>query len=260
MRILVDSLIEGARRAHGTVVIIDVFRAFTTEAVAFRRGAKKIILVGSPEEALRLRNEGIADLCVGEVQRHPSTRIRLQQLPLRDVAGRLGEQGHRALHHGGHRGCEHAAVNADAIYVGSLVIARSTVEAILRDSPDLVTIVAMGDGGKVRTDEDEQCALYMRNLLEGRRPDPDAVRSLVMACDQAAKYDDPARPHFRPEDREAALMNRQHPVRHQGIPRGRDVGVAAGRCTVLRTSAFPNTVIPAQAGIHPPLPSWQRPG
>ena len=68
MRILVDSLIEGARRAHGTVVIIDVFRAFTTEAVAFQRGAKKIILVGSPEEALRLRNEGIADLCVGEVR------------------------------------------------------------------------------------------------------------------------------------------------------------------------------------------------
>ena len=68
MRILIDSLIEGARRAHGTVVIIDVFRAFTTEAVAFQRGAKKIILVGSPEEALRLRSEGIADLCVGEVR------------------------------------------------------------------------------------------------------------------------------------------------------------------------------------------------
>ena len=58
----------------------------------------------------------------------------------------------------------------------------------------------------MRTDEDEQCALYMRNLLEGRRPHPDAVRSLVMACDQAAKYDDPAMPHFRPEDREAALQ------------------------------------------------------
>ena len=29
-------------------------------------------------------------------------------------------------------------------------------------------------------------------------PDPDAVRSLVMACDQAAKYDDPAKPHFPP--------------------------------------------------------------
>ena len=31
------------------------------------------------------------------------------------------------------------------------------------------------------------------------------MRSLVTACDQAAKYDDPAKPHFRPEDREAAL-------------------------------------------------------
>ncbi|MCY4528643.1 MAG: hypothetical protein OXD46_06395 [Chloroflexi bacterium] len=97
-------------------------------------------------------------------------------------------------------------VNADDIYVGSLVIARATMEAVRRDAPELVTIVAMGDGGKVRTDEDEQCALYMRNLLEGRNPDPDAVRSLVMACDQAAKYDDPAKPHFRREDRETALQ------------------------------------------------------
>lgn len=204
MRILVDSLIEGARRARGTVVIIDVFRAFTTEAVAFQRGAKKIILVSSPEEALRLRIDGIADLCVGEVRGmrppdfdHNNSPYEMSQADLdgkviahSTMAGTVGVN---------------TAVNADALFAASLVIARSTVEAILCDSPELVTIVAMGDGGKVRTDEDEQCALYMRNLLEGRRPDPNAVRSLVMACDQAAKYDDPAMPHFRPEDREAAL-------------------------------------------------------
>ncbi len=205
MRIIVDSLIEGARRARGTVVIIDVFRAFTVESVAFRRGAKKIILVDSSEEALRLRDKGIADLCVGEEQgmRPPdfdfnNSPHEMSQADLEDktiahstMAGTVGV---------------HAAANADEVYVGSLVIARSTVESILRDSPDLVTIVAMGDGGKVRTDEDEQCALYMRNLLEGRRPDTEAVRSLIMACDQAAKYDDPAKPHFRPEDREVALQ------------------------------------------------------
>ena len=100
MRILVDSLIEGAQRAHGTVVIIDVFRAFTTEAVAFQRGAKKIILVGSPEEALRLRNDGIADLCVGEVRGMRPARIRLQQLAVRDVAGRPRRRGHSSFHHG----------------------------------------------------------------------------------------------------------------------------------------------------------------
>lgn len=204
MRIIVDSLIEGAQRARGTVVIIDVFRAFTTEAVAFQQGAKKIILVGSPDEALRLRDEGFADLCVGEVRGKRPPGFDFNNSPFEmsqaDIEGKVLVHSTMA----GTVGVT-SAVNADEIYVGSLVIARPTMEAIRRESPDLVTIVAMGDGGKIRTDEDEQCALYMRNLMEGRSPDPEAVRSLVMACDQAAKYDDPSKPHFRPEDREAAL-------------------------------------------------------
>lgn len=36
-----SSLMEGARAAKGTVLIIDVFRGFTTAAVAFSRGARE---------------------------------------------------------------------------------------------------------------------------------------------------------------------------------------------------------------------------
>lgn len=35
MQIVIDSLLEGAKSATGTVIIIDVYRAFTTAAVAF---------------------------------------------------------------------------------------------------------------------------------------------------------------------------------------------------------------------------------
>ena len=55
MDIAIGSLIEGARQATGAVAIIDVFRAFTTAAVAFANGAARIIMVGSVEEALALR-------------------------------------------------------------------------------------------------------------------------------------------------------------------------------------------------------------
>ena len=231
MRILVDSLIEGARRARGTVVVIDVFRAFTTEAVAFQRGAKKIILVGSPEEALRLKEDGFADLCVGEVQGKRPPGFDYNNSPYEmsqaDLEGKVIAHSTMA----GTVGVT-TAVNADEVYVGSLVIARSTVEAILRDAPGLVTIVAMGDGGKVRTDEDEQCALYMRNLLEGRHPDPEAVRSLVMACDQAAKFDDPSKPHFLPEDRETALQIDSVPF---AIKVSREDGMLVSRPVVVRS-------------------------
>lgn len=42
MEIKVESLSEGAspQKARGTVVIVDVFRAFTTAAVAFARGGQ----------------------------------------------------------------------------------------------------------------------------------------------------------------------------------------------------------------------------
>ena len=231
MRVLVDSLIEGARRARGTVVIIDVFRAFTTEAVAFQRGAKKIILVGSPEEALRLRSDGIADLCVGEVHGKRPSGFDFNNSPYEMSQANLDG---KVIAHSTMAGTVGVttASNADEIYVGSLVIARSTVDAILRDDPDLVTIVAMGDGGKVRTDEDEQCALYMRNLLDGRNPDPEAVRSLVMACDQAAKFDDPATPHFLPEDRDTALQINSVPF---AIKVSREDGMLVSRPVVVRS-------------------------
>ena len=63
----------------------------------------------------------------------------------------------------------------------------------------------MGWAGRERTDEDEQCAFYLRNLLQGREPNPLAVRSLVMAGLESQKFGDPNQPHFYAEDRDLAL-------------------------------------------------------
>jgi 2-phosphosulfolactate phosphatase len=67
MKIRITSLLQGAQKAQGTTIIIDVFRAFTTAAVAFDRGAAKIILVAEVEEALDIRRQNLGDLCIGEV-------------------------------------------------------------------------------------------------------------------------------------------------------------------------------------------------
>jgi len=42
MKISIHSLLEGATHATGTVAVIDVFRAFTSAAVALANGASKI--------------------------------------------------------------------------------------------------------------------------------------------------------------------------------------------------------------------------
>src|SRR5262249_17806951 len=67
MEIRIESLREGASRAIGAGAIIDGFRAFTTAAVAFARGATRIIMVSDVEQALSLRQRGAGEICMGEV-------------------------------------------------------------------------------------------------------------------------------------------------------------------------------------------------
>jgi 2-phosphosulfolactate phosphatase len=77
-----------------------------------------------------------------------------------------------------------------------------------------------------RSDEDEQCALYLRNRLQGRYPDPDAVRQLVLAGQEALKYDDPALPHYHPQDRDMALQIDQYDF---ALRVGREDGLLVAR-------------------------------
>jgi len=205
MKIRVDSLIEGAKRARGTVIIIDVYRAFTTASVAFERGISKMLFVATIEEALEAKESGLADYCVGEVDGIPPQGFDFGNSPYElsqaDLAGKVIV--HRTS--AGTVGVT-AAAGAEHIYGAALVNARATVNHVLASNPSVVTIVAMGLNGTTRTDEDEQCALYMRNLLLGRSPETEHVRGLVKAGKETDKFLDPAKPHFHPEDVECALQ------------------------------------------------------
>ncbi len=210
MEIRLSSLVEGAKKAQGTAIIVDVFRAFTTAAIAFDRGVKSIILVAEVEEALELRNRGVGDLIMGEVDGKRPDGFDYGNSPHEisqaEVDGKTIVQSTRA----GTVGVA-ASTNADAIYLGSLVVAAATAEAVRRDDPGVVSIVAMGDRGAYRSDEDEQCALYLRNILEGRQPDPAAVRSLIMDSGQTQKFFDESQPQFHPKDVELALQINRFP-------------------------------------------------
>lgn len=209
MEIRLASLLDGARSAEGVVIIIDVFRAYTTAAVALSRGVEKIVLVAEVEEAISLREQGVGDLCVGEVggmrpegfdfNNSPSALSRA------DIAGKTIIQSTRA----GTVGMV-AATGAEKLYGGSFAVASATVQAVRRQRPELLTIVAMGSEGRIRVDEDEQCALFLKNLFQGRRADHNAVKTLVLAGEESQKYDDPTKPHFPPQDREMALAIDSH--------------------------------------------------
>ena len=205
MKISLHSLLEGARRAVGTVAVIDVFRAFTTAAVTFANGASRIIMVGSVEEALALREGGIGQVCIGEVHGRAPEQFDFGNSPFEvcdvDFGGKTIIQRTSA----GTQGIIAAAGLAECLYASSLVTAEATVRAILAEGIDRISLVAMGDNGRKRTDEDELCAIHLRNRLEGRPSDPEAVRRLILAGGEVARFHDPARPHLHPEDVEIAL-------------------------------------------------------
>ena len=205
MEIRMGSLVRDAREATGTAVIIDVFRAFTTAAIAFDRGATQITLVAEAGDALELHRSGVGDLLMGEVDGKRPEGFDFGNSPYEisqaDVAGKSLVQSTRA----GTVGVA-AAENADKIYLGSFVVAQATVNAIMRRRPEVVSIIAMGDQGRVRSDEDEQCGIYLRNIMEGRQPDLAAVRSLIMTGGATQKFFDDGQPQFHPEDVALALQ------------------------------------------------------
>ena len=209
MEIKLGSLVRDAQEALGIVIVIDVFRAFTTAAIAFENGAKDITLVAEVEEALELRQRGIGDVLMGEVDGTRPEGFDYGNSPFEligeDLKGKTIIQSTRA----GTVGVTNAS-EADLIYGGSLAVASATVRALMAHEPSKITLVAMGSEGVDRADEDEQCALYLRNLIQGRRPDSEAVRSLIMMGQESQKYDDPQTPQWPSEDREMALNIDSH--------------------------------------------------
>lgn len=168
-----------ARDATGTAVIIDVFRAFTTAAVALGNGAGKIVMVDDLDEARRLREEGVGSRCLGERGGIAPEGFDFGNSPheIRDICFD-GETLIQTTTNGT-RGI-HAAARAERVYAGAFVTAAATARVIRSGPAQPVSLIAMGDGGRRRTDEDEMCALYLRALLCGRQPDREALRALIL--------------------------------------------------------------------------------
>ena len=159
-------LIEGAKQARGLTVIIDVFRAFSLECYLYDMGVKEIRPVGTIEEAFRRREDLTDAVLVGE--RHgkkcegfdygnsPSS---IQVESVRD----------KIIIHTTSAGTQ-GIVNANGaseIITGSLVNAKAVAEYIMRQQPQTVSLVCMGNGGIRPAAEDELCAEYIKSILEG---------------------------------------------------------------------------------------------
>jgi len=207
MKIQLLSLREGAEKATGTVVIIDVFRAFTVQAVAFSHGVEKILLTDEVAQAIEWREAGLGDFVMGEDRGIKPDAFDFHNRPRPFLAREQSWQGKTLIHRSssGTRGVCWASPTADRIYAASLWAAEATVQTILRENPAVVSIVAMGLGGAARADEDELCAYYLRSRLEGRQPDIEAVKSVIRSGNTYHCYENTVDEDY-PGDAEIALQ------------------------------------------------------
>jgi 2-phosphosulfolactate phosphatase len=171
MDIRILEMLDGARQATGLAVIIDVFRAFSTACYVVARGASCIIPVASLEDAYRLKREHPDWVLIGERGGVVQPGFDFGNSPYQALQADL--EGRTVVHttSAGTQGLVAAAARSDDILTGSFVNARAIVNYIRRAQPAVVSLVAMGWGGKEPADEDRLCAAYIRNELVGEPND-----------------------------------------------------------------------------------------
>lgn len=196
--------LETCSQATGTVVVIDVLRAFTTAAFAFDAGAEAITLVGGVEEAFALREAHPDWLIVGEEGGLPIEGFDFGNSPAaflsEDMTGRRLVQRTSSGTQGVVR-----SKRAENRLTASLCCARATAACLGRLQPDDVTMVITGSHSEGLGDEDQACADYLEALIRGRPVDLEGIRKRVRGARAARKFTDPEQGAFLPEDLECAL-------------------------------------------------------
>jgi 2-phosphosulfolactate phosphatase len=190
--------------ASGTVVVIDVLRAFTTAAYAFAAGALDITMVANVEEAFAIRERNPGWLIMGEVDGWPVEGFDFGNSPSifleRGVAGRHLVQRTSSGTQGVVRSRQ-----ATNLLAASLCCGTATVEYIRRQAPVTVSLVITGSHAGSPGDEDVACADYLEALLRGSQPDTADIVRRVRHSWAARKFDDPCSAEFPPTDLDCAV-------------------------------------------------------
>ncbi|MFG2958247.1 2-phosphosulfolactate phosphatase [Streptomyces sp. NPDC048291] len=152
--------VPGLSATPEVAVVVDVMRAFTVAAWAFRKGAERIVFAETLDEAreLKARHPGWLAFQDGPVVPGFDLANSPARLRALDVAGRTVVQKTTA-------GTTEALAVAGArlLLCASFVVAGATAAVLRRERPAAVTFVVTGDGG--RAEEDLACAEYIAALV-----------------------------------------------------------------------------------------------
>lgn len=188
MKIEILELIDGAKKAKGLTVIIDVFRAMTVEAYLINNGAKDLIPIGNISDAYKYKELNPNTVLIGERGGAICPGFDYGNSPssIKDV----DFTGKTVVHttSAGTQGIANA-INADKIITGSIVNARAIADYIKNSGFVDVSLVCMGLEGKESTEEDLLCAKYIKSLVDGSKVDFEKEVEIIKNTSGAKFFD-----------------------------------------------------------------------
>jgi 2-phosphosulfolactate phosphatase len=170
MKVEILEYTDGAKKAKGVAVIIDVFRAFSTACYAYESGAVRLIATADAGKAFDLKKSYRHSVLVGERNEKKIEGFDFGNSPTEIIKSDL--QGMTVIQTttAGTNGLVNAD-NAEVILTGSIVNSGAVIKYIKAIDPPLVSLVAMGYRATTRAAEDLLCAEIISAGLTGIQKD-----------------------------------------------------------------------------------------
>ncbi|TYB30893.1 MAG: 2-phosphosulfolactate phosphatase [Candidatus Mcinerneyibacterium aminivorans] len=180
MNICIKKLLAGAKSAKGLAVIIDVFRAFSTCCYIFANNAKNIIVTDNIEIAFKLKQNHPEYFLIGERDGKKIKNFDFGNSPYEIQEVDFTERTVILTTSAGTKGLINAS-NAEKIITGSFVNADAIIKYIKNGKFKNISLVAMGNNGKVMNREDLLCARYLKKKLQNKKVnyDKDKLESIL---------------------------------------------------------------------------------
>lgn len=187
--------IPGLTDVPDVAVVVDVMRAYTVAAWAFARGAERVVLAESLDEALALKARHPEWVTLKDGPPAPGFDLVNSPALLRntDLSGRTVVQKTTA----GTVGAL-AVKDASLVLCASFVVAEATVAVLrARASREVTFVVTGGSGG---AEEDLACAEYIAGRADGDVIDADPYLRRAAASRSASELTQGLRAGSIPED------------------------------------------------------------
>lgn len=178
MKIDILHLVEGAKKAGGLTVVIDVFRAFSLACYTMAKGAKTIIPVGSIDLAYDLKRKHPEFLLVGERNEKIMPGFDYGNSPFQMINADVKDKTIVHTTSAGTQGLVNS-VHAGEVITGSFVNANAIVRYIQKRKPQQVSLVCMGYAASRPTEEDTFCADYIKAELLNQHVNYDEMVKII---------------------------------------------------------------------------------